>query len=104
MAQTIVKQNERIGAFLQAITAEVDDLPGLEADWAHLSHEQRVLVWLDWDHLMADYLTELDEQYNQATMTEAQAADYRRLLRRIKESLPIFERLDLRRPLVRLPQ
>ncbi|MBI3979721.1 MAG: hypothetical protein HY331_16190 [Chloroflexi bacterium] len=99
---TTTRIDKRIERSLHAVTAETDDLPTVAAEWASLSDGERAAVSLDWDHLMADYLTELDEYYRSGEMTLIQQVRYRELLRKLKEALPIITRLNFYPPPVSL--
>ncbi|HEY8293082.1 MAG TPA: hypothetical protein VIG44_11370 [Thermomicrobiales bacterium] len=48
----------RIEAGLYALIAEVDGLPNTADEWETLSDTEQVSISLDWDHLIATYLTE----------------------------------------------
>ncbi len=56
----------RIDRSLHAILAEAQDLPSRADKWDSLPEWERASISLEWDHLMADYLTELDEAYRAA--------------------------------------
>lgn len=92
---TTTEVAERINRSLYALIAEVDWLPHAEAEWASFSDLDRASFSLDWDHLLADYLTELDECYRSGAMSEEQRASYRSLLCKFEDALPLFERLNL---------
>ena len=51
---------------------------------------------------MASYLRELDRHWRTGEMSADQRERYRLLLRKLKDALPIFEQLNLYRPLVPL--
>jgi hypothetical protein len=89
---------ERIDVALRAVLAEVDDLSAVAEEWATLPDGTRASVALDWAHLMADYLPDLDRAFRSDEMTPEQRASYRTLLRKLKAALPIVERLRLFRP------
>ena len=63
---------------------------------------KRVDFSLQWDHLMADYLTELDDYYWDDKMSPEEKEHYRELLCTLKDRMPIIERLNLYRPPVLL--
>ncbi len=92
----------RIDTYLDALVAEVADLPNVAAEWDHLASTERASIALDWDHLMASYLCELDEHYRSGSMTLEQRARYRDLLGKLDNALPTIERLDFMRPSVSL--
>ncbi len=86
---------ERIESGLHALIAEVEWLPHAAAEWASFSDLNRVSFSLDWDHLLTDYLTELERYYRSGSMTAEQRVRYRGLLCKIRDALPLFERLGL---------
>lgn len=92
---TATEVAERIDSGLHALIAEVEWLPHVEAEWANYSDLNRASFSLDWDHLLADYLTELDRYYRSGAMSAEQRARYRTLLCTITDVLPLFERLGL---------
>ncbi|MBA2447187.1 MAG: hypothetical protein H0V51_04080 [Chloroflexi bacterium] len=83
----------RIEQGLGALIAEVNDLPNLAKEWEELPDWNRASISLDWDHLLADYLTELERVYRGGAMTPDQQARYRELRCKIRAALPLFERL-----------
>ncbi|MBI4492881.1 MAG: hypothetical protein HY690_08830 [Chloroflexi bacterium] len=94
--------SSRIERSLIATLAEVEDLPALATEWDTLAEGVRASLSLEWDHLMADYLTELDEYFRAGQMTSDQPTRYRALLCKLKAALPIIEQLNLYRPPVAL--
>lgn len=92
----------RIDRGLRSLLAEVEDLPSLAVEWEQLPESERASVALDWDHLLASYLNELDHAYRTGEMTADQQARYRALLGRLRDAKPLLERLDFFRPLVSL--
>lgn len=92
----------RLDRDIDSLRSFLDDLPDLADQWERLEEGPRVSLSLEWDHLMADYLTELDEHYRSGTMVPAQKLEYASLLRKLKEMLPIITRLNLFRPPVSL--
>ena len=93
---------DRVERGLHALIAELDWLPNTAAEWDVLSDTEQVSISLDWDHLIADYRTELDEFYHAGTMTMQQRERYHVLLHKLREAQPIFERLNLYRPTISL--
>ncbi|MBI4493019.1 MAG: hypothetical protein HY690_09520 [Chloroflexi bacterium] len=83
----------RIDRYLAALAASVEDLPNLVAEWDELPDGERASTSLHWDHLLADYLTELDEHYRANVMTAAQRERYEELRRRLGEASPLLSRL-----------
>jgi hypothetical protein len=76
------------------------DFPDLAAEWQSLSENARTSLSLEWDHMMADYLTELDEYCRAGFMTSDQQTRYRELLQILRNADPTIERLGLYRPML----
>lgn len=94
--------SSRLDRGIDLVRSFLDDLPDLADEWGKLAEAPRVSLSLEWDHLMADYLTELDEHYRSGEMGPGQIAEYKLLLGRLKEVLPIINRLNLYRPPISL--
>ncbi|MGH2355515.1 MAG: hypothetical protein ACRDI2_19155 [Chloroflexota bacterium] len=92
----------RVERSLRAVRGELEDLPKVAEQWTSWTDLDRVDFSLEWDHLMADYLTELDEVYRGGQMTADQQACYRALVRQLKDAQPLVERLQLYPPPVSL--
>lgn len=99
---TTTEVTARVDRGLRSLLTEVADLPNLAAEWERLSDGERASIALDWDHLMATYLPELDRLYRSHEMNVEQQARYRTLLHTLHDALPIIERLALFRPPVAL--
>lgn len=99
---TTTEITSRIERSLSALLAEIDWLPNTAAEWDELPDGERASISMDWAHLIADYLTELDEFYHAGKMTEKQRERYHLLLHKLRDAQPIFERLNLYRPTVSL--
>lgn len=99
---TTTARGIRIDQFLGALQSWVEDFPALVGDWESLEEADQVGTSLQWDHLMADYLTELDEHYRDGEMSIEQAEGYRRLLGQLKEILPLIQKLQFWEPIVSL--
>ena len=85
----------RIDRRLHALLAEVRALAGTAEEWDTLSDGERAAIALDWDHLLADYLAELERLCRAGEMTAEQQERYRELLQELQGALPIFDRLGL---------
>ncbi|MDP9371403.1 MAG: hypothetical protein M3Q65_02880, partial [Chloroflexota bacterium] len=85
----------RIERSLHALFAEVRELPSTAEEWSALTDGERAAITLDWDHLLADYLVELDRFYRAGEMTSEQQERYHDLLQQLKETKPLFARLGL---------
>jgi len=83
----------RIARYLTALLAEVADLPNLVAEWDRLPPAARASVALDWDHLLADYLTELESHYRAGVMLPTQSARYADLRCQLRAARPLLEQL-----------
>ena len=77
-------------------------MPGKRDHATVMAELERVDFSPQWDHLMADYLTELDDYYWDDKMTPEEKERYRTLLCTLKDRMPIIERLNLYRPPVLL--
>jgi hypothetical protein len=99
---TTTEISGRIERSLHALIAELDWLPNTVAEWDEMSDGEQVSISLDWDHLIADYLTELDEFYRADKMSMEQRERYYVLLQKLRDARPLFERLNLYRPMVSL--
>ncbi len=73
----------RIDRSLQALLAEVRALADTTEEWDTLSDDERAAIALDWDHLLADYLTELECLCHAGEMTVEQQGRYRELLQEL---------------------
>lgn len=101
MATQTTVRHHRVDASLRDIWAEVEFLPELALLWPDEAEPAQVAYLLEWDELMAR-LRGLERAYRAGRMTPEQAARYLALLRRLKETLPIVERLGFTRPRVSL--
>lgn len=88
----------RIEGFLNALEAALDDLPDAAGEWPDLSSEQQADFSLDWAHLMADYLSSLDEYYRDGRMPADQEQRYRDVRQRLENAAPLIDRLSLYPP------
>lgn len=95
---TKTKIRSRAARDLDAISAGIEDLLNYaEEPDVFPKHELSYLA-LDWDHLMADYLAELEDYYQAGELGDQQTRRYERLKTDLKEILPFIEQLDLRWP------
>jgi hypothetical protein len=93
---------ERMESFARAIRLTLGDLPEMAADWSEPLDAEHASWSLEWDHLMGDNLTELDEHARAGRMTAAQREEYGKLLAELARALPRIEQLNLYRPPVPL--
>ena len=99
---TTAAVTRRLDRDIGSLRSFIDDLPGLADEWERLDEAPRVSLSLEWDHLMADYLTELDEYFRCGEMASGQRVEYKSLLGKLRELLPIIRRLNLYYPPVSL--
>ena len=90
-----------IDGSLWAISAEADFLPELAADWDQEDAYTRAEWENEWDVLFMR-LRGLDDAYHSGEMTEEQRARYHELRAKLRNLLPLFERLGLPRPAIPL--
>lgn len=83
---------------LGALLAGVGDLLDVAKEWEELSDEERAEESLYWDHYMADFLPELDEYYRAGHLSEEQHERYEELRSKLKEALPVIEKLNFYQP------
>lgn len=88
----------RIDTYLRVLQAEVDDLPNVAREWDEWTEANRASFALDWAHLMADYLTQLDDYCRSGDLSLDQGRRYQALSESLQSQLPTIERLDLYRP------
>jgi hypothetical protein len=89
---------ERIEIGLFAIECALDDMPEIEDEWDILPVGERVSWSQDWDQLMGTHLKTLDQHHKSGAMTDRQRRRYATLLDRLRDALPLIERLNLYRP------
>ena len=82
----------RIDRSLRALLAEVQDLPRTAEEWDALPDGERAAIALDWDHLLADYLVELDRFCREGEMTDDQQRHYQELLGKLREATPLLRK------------
>jgi len=80
----------------------VDWLPNTVAEWETTSESERISISLDWDHLLSDYLGELDVHYSLGDMTDEQQDRYRTILQKLHAALPLFARIGVSPPRIPL--
>jgi hypothetical protein len=80
---------------LRAVLAELDDLPRALAEWPTWESWERAAFTLEWDHVLADYLPDLEEQHRSGAMSVRQEARYQQVLTRLKAAAPTIEQLEL---------
>lgn len=83
MAQaTFIAGDKRESAVrsLNAIYAEAEDLPNLQAEWDTFSVHQQIDSSTDWSHLLADYWPEVKQAFERGELTGEQERAYRRIV------------------------
>ncbi len=88
---------ERADLALRSITAAVDDLPAVSAEWAGLSTDERISWSLDWGNEMAK-LQQLAEAVVSARLDTVRTSCVHRLAERVVSQMDTLRRLDLRLP------
>lgn len=96
------KVDEGMNLTLEILEANVNDLPEVAEEWTELADGERVSWSLDWDQLMLSYLPDMHLAYRTGRMTPEQQERYRELLGKLRDALPILERLNLAQPPVPL--
>lgn len=86
---------DRIERDLYALHAELEWLPNTVAEWDETADWERASISLDWDHLLCDYLGELQRFWHDRAMTADQEVRYQDLVRRLRDAMPLFDRLGL---------
>lgn len=102
MATTASDIAQRAEHDLLALHSLVDDLDGLDEEWDILGEAEQVSLSLEWDHLMADVLTELDEYSGGGLLSQDQEGQYRELKGKLKDRMPLISKLKWYRPPVAL--
>lgn len=87
---------------LASLELMLGDLPEIAAEWASLGEGERVSWSLDWDQLMGVLGVAVDPSYRAGHMAADQQARYRAMLGKLRDALPIIERLGLACPPVSL--
>ena len=96
---TTTELTRYIDASLWAIGAEADFLPELAEDWEEDPYNRA--TWEnEWDVLFMR-LGDLDDAYRAGEMSDEQRTRYQALRAKLRERLPLFERLRL--PLPSIP-
>lgn len=83
----------RINQSLDALLAELRDLPVLAAEWDTLSDAIRASVALDWDHLLIDLLGELLQFNQRSELSREQHDQLIEVQRLLDDARPLLGRL-----------
>ena len=89
---------------LLALLTEIDDLSAVAEEWPATLDGERASIALDCDHLMATYLKELNGYWRAGQLSAEQEARYAVVRRKLREAMPLIERLDFYRPPVPLDE
>lgn len=88
---------------LQILAHAIDDLYQLQEDWdGDPSDPWHYSEMLAWRRNLSRLERHLDGSYRAGQMTPAQVARYRALLLRLKEAMPVIERLGFAKPAISL--
>jgi uncharacterized protein (DUF2384 family) len=94
---------ERIDGFLEDVMImATEELPDSAADWPNMEDWQQTSWCSEWDQAMVTTLGELERRSLADEMTSEQSRRYVRLLRILKEQLPVLQGLELQEPAVDL--
>lgn len=94
---------ERIDGFLEDVMImATEELPDSAADWPNMEDWQQASWSSEWDQAMVTTLGELERRSLAGEMNTEQSRRYVRLLKILKEQLPLLERLELQTPVVDL--
>ena len=101
---TGIRTSDPIDLTLEDITASLTDLPSILEDQerGELSEHERDVLSMEWICEVHHLRHILDPTYRSGRMTPAQQERYRALLARLKDAMPILERLDFAWPQVPL--
>ncbi|MBI4497627.1 MAG: hypothetical protein HY689_07010 [Chloroflexi bacterium] len=98
MVETHAVIRQRADLHLDSLISLVDDLPGLDNEWEEMTESAQASMSLEWDHLMADVLTELAEYARDGLLSPDQQERYQDLKRKLKALLPLIQKLNWYRP------
>lgn len=97
MAERAGMTPEHLDGYLSSVSAELAWLPEWEELWPDEPEDNRVTYHLEWDNLMGA-VAALEQAEHAGLLTDEQRERYRALLDRLREVMPIIERLNLTRP------
>ena len=83
---------------LAAIEGDLSDLPIWAAEWSAMSDGERASASLEWDHVIIDYLAELQAWQRVGLLTSEQGTRLGNIMQRLCESEPLLRRLRLHYP------
>lgn len=104
MAATATEVKEKLDLALNALAGELTDLLSILEDQqsGELSSIERDVRAMEWGQVMGTLRAILYPAYRSGQMTPGQAARYRALLLRLKEAMPVIERLGFAKPSISL--
>ena len=99
---TTAELKRSIDLNLDIVDFEIEDISELAPIWDDEPDDIRAAEELSWNSTMSRLRLDLDPAYRSGQMTPEQVARYRALLVRLKEALPIIERLGFAKPTISL--
>jgi len=97
------EMRERIRVFLEDVMImTTEELPHNAAKWNQMQKWEQDSWSMEWDQAMVTILGELERRSQAGEMTAEQCRRYVRLLKILKEQLPLLKRLELQKPIVDL--
>lgn len=101
---TVIRTGDPIDLMLEDVSVSLADLPSILEDQerGELSEHERDVLSMEWIREVHHLRHILDPAYRSGRMTPAQQERYRALLARLKDAMPIIERLDFALPQVPL--
>ena len=88
----------RIDRELDALMAELRDLPTVAREWDDLPESVRASVGLDWDHLLLDVLRDVQQIEQRAEFSEHQRERLLEVYGLLDDARPTLERLGFPAP------
>lgn len=98
---TTTEAQQRAALNLKTISSMLDDLPEMVAEWEEVGEGERVAWTIDWSNEMAGF-ERLQRDASEGALTPGQLVQYRELLARLQQAIPVLDQLDLYRPSVLL--
>lgn len=93
----------RIDQKIDALLAELRDLPTVAEEWDELPESVRGSVALDWDHLLLDVLRDVQQFEQRSALSELQRERLREVYELLDDMRPTLERLGFPVPTVVSP-
>jgi hypothetical protein len=83
---------------IRTVELELDDLNDLVAEWDGMSRDEQLNKALDWEWLMYDCVTVIEEQRRKGNITTQLDERYRTLRVRLESAKPVISLLGLLEP------